>query len=469
MQKKALVLVLVLSMLFLVGCNNDTPSSSAASSTPESSTAAPESTTVTIWHYFSGAQQGILDEIVAEFNETVGEEEGIVVVAENQGVTADLEKKVQTASEGGIQNLPDIVHGYPDIMATLHAKGQIADLGSYLTEEEIAGYYESFLEEGSQFGDGTLRLMPIAKSTELLFVNRTLWDNVKETIGCTDEDLGTWDGIAKAGKAYFDEYKIGFYAIDSYANFVYLNGYQQGVEYVGIDEDGNGIVNPDRDALERTFNFIKGGLDDGWLVIKDQSRSYPSDWMSAGAIVCYAGSNSGTTFVAPRSNDGENTEEDELDFMPYPVWSDVVNKAVIQQGAGMSIVAKGEEVEKAATVFLKFLTNEANTARFSMSSAYLPVQKNAANDPVFNAFLQGLNEDGEPLDLRSSKISGAIGMAIEMFETYDMYYTPAFEGSNLIRRAVDSEVAKIFSGVHTDFDSYYDTLSSAMLAAIEGR
>lgn len=469
MHKKALALLMALVMLFVVGCNNTpTEESKPASSDPTVSSEADagDAIEVTIWHYFSGQPQAALDEIVKEFNEGPGQEAGIVVKAESQGKTADLEKKVQTASDGGVQNLPDIVHGYPDIMATLHAKEQIADLGSYLSEEELDGYYESYIREGSQFGDDALRLLPIAKSTELMFYNRTHWDAVKDTIGCTDEDLATWEGIAKAGKAYYEAFQNTFFVIGSYANFVYLNGYQQGVEYIDV-ENGQGVVNPDRAALERTFNFIKQGLDEGWLVYRDATKQYSSDWMNDGTATCYVDSNSGTTYVHPKSTTTE--DEEELAFMTYPVWSDAVNKAVIQQGAGMAIVKKGEEVEKAAATFLVYLTNPANSARFSMATAYLPANKYAAEEPVYAAFLDGKDADGADLDVSNARVAMATKTALEQFATYDMYYTPAFDGSNLIRRAVDENTEKIFTGLHTDFDSFYTAVESSMQESISGR
>ena len=128
MSKKILAAMLAMVMILLAGCNTPAPAP-----TPEV-----KPVSLTIWHYFSGAQQEALDAIVADFNATVGKDKKITVTAENQGATADLEKKIQTASDAGLAQLPDIIHGYPDITATLHAKGFIADMGSYLKAEDLA-------------------------------------------------------------------------------------------------------------------------------------------------------------------------------------------------------------------------------------------------------------------------------------------------------------------------------------------
>ena len=453
MRKKLLAALLAMVMILLAGCGT-TP---APTPTPEVKPVA-----LTIWHYFSGAQQEALDAVVKEFNETVGKDKKITVTAENQGATADLEKKIQTASDAGLAQLPDIIHGYPDITATLHAKGFIADMGSYLKAEDLADYYEGFIKEGSQFEGGEFRLMPIAKSTELLFLNKTLWNSVKEQIGATDEDLATWEGIAKAGKAYFDLTGKTFFGIDSLANFFYLGGFQQGHEFVTP-----GKFTPNEEAEQRIYNFVNAGINEGWLVVKDANKKYNSDFMNDGTAVCYVGSNSGTTYLNPVTTVGQ-AALDELACLSYPVFEGET-AAVIQQGAGMSIAKKGEEKEKAAVEFLLFLTNSNNTAKFSMTTGYIPVRKSAQESEAFKAFLSGKNADGTALDAKKAKISLAINAVLKQFETYDLYYTPAFPNSNVVRRNVDDEMSKILAKTYTDFPTFFANLTAEVTKTLTGR
>jgi len=461
MHKKALALTLAVVMVALSGC---TPTSSSA---PAPSTVAQPSTTpattgtavtVDVWHYLTSNNKNAFDAIVEEFNAGPGKELNVVVVAENQGNTSQLEQKLQNASESGVKDLPAMVQGYPDIMATLHAKGQLADLDEFLTAEQIKGYYESFVTEGSQFDDGKFRLMPIAKSTELMFYNKTRWDAIKEEIGCSDDDLATWEGIEKAGKNYYDAYKEVFFVIGSYANFFYLNGYQQGVEYI---KDGKAVWHSA--AAERTYNFIANGIDYGWIGVRYSGgpNEYSSNWINGGLAVCYVDSSSGTSYVEPRSS-ADATDIDDLGLLPYPIWGNAVNVAVIQQGGGMVITKKGDEIEQAAAAFLLYLTSTEVTARFSLATAYLPVQKAATGLPSYKAFLEGIGADGKALtDKKDINLSHALNTAIEQFDSYKMYYTPAFDGSNLVRRDVDNEVTAIVTGQHTSFASF----EAAMVAA----
>ena len=49
---------------------------------------------LTVWHYYNGAQQAAFDELVSEFNGTTGKDLGIYVEGYSQGSISDLEKAV---------------------------------------------------------------------------------------------------------------------------------------------------------------------------------------------------------------------------------------------------------------------------------------------------------------------------------------------------------------------------------------
>ena len=68
-------------------------------------------TAITIWHYYNGAQQLAFDQAVAEFNDTVGYEKGIVVEAYSQSSINELTQKVIAAAnkEVGADELPDVL------------------------------------------------------------------------------------------------------------------------------------------------------------------------------------------------------------------------------------------------------------------------------------------------------------------------------------------------------------------------
>ena len=63
---------------------------------------------VTIWHSNSGSIGTAFDEIVDNFNETVGKEKGIEIEAIYQGAANDVLTKVKAAAAANVSSLPDI-------------------------------------------------------------------------------------------------------------------------------------------------------------------------------------------------------------------------------------------------------------------------------------------------------------------------------------------------------------------------
>ena len=69
-----------------------------------------------IWHYYNGTQQATFEDLLEEFNATVGHEDGIYVEAYSYGSVSDLEQAITSAikAEVGAENLPDIFSSYAD-------------------------------------------------------------------------------------------------------------------------------------------------------------------------------------------------------------------------------------------------------------------------------------------------------------------------------------------------------------------
>lgn len=142
-------------------------------------------TTITIWTYYNGDQLECFNQLVEQFNSTVGKEKNIRVESSSQGSVNDLETSVLAAAEGkvGAEKLPNIVSSYADTAFTLDQMGLAVDLNPYLTEKEKSAYIAGFLEEGDLMNNGELKVFPIAKSTELLYLNTTDFAPFAEATG----------------------------------------------------------------------------------------------------------------------------------------------------------------------------------------------------------------------------------------------------------------------------------------------
>ena len=61
--------------------------------------------------------------------------------------------------------------------------GRAADLSPYLTDKDKKEYIQSYLTEGDFKDDGSIKVFPVAKATELLVVNDTDWQKFAEATG----------------------------------------------------------------------------------------------------------------------------------------------------------------------------------------------------------------------------------------------------------------------------------------------
>lgn len=127
--------------LFMAGC-----SGAASVNTSKNS----EPVDITIWHYYNGSQKAAFDDLVNEFNDTVGKEKGIYVEGHSKGNVSELENAVLSSSrkEVGSEEMPDIFSSYADTAFELEKEGLLADLAPYFTEEEQNSYMDSYIEEG---------------------------------------------------------------------------------------------------------------------------------------------------------------------------------------------------------------------------------------------------------------------------------------------------------------------------------
>ena len=107
-------------------------------------------TTITVWTYYNGDQLESFNALMDQFNNTVGQEKGIVVESSSQGDVSDLETNVLAAAQGkvGAEAMPDIVSSYADTAYTLDQLGMAVDLSPYLSDKERAAYIEGFRHRG---------------------------------------------------------------------------------------------------------------------------------------------------------------------------------------------------------------------------------------------------------------------------------------------------------------------------------
>ena len=244
-MKRRLILLFscLATVALLTGCSSGKSDDGKAKLDPENPTS------ITVWHYYNGTQQAAFDQLVEEFNRTVGKEKGVYVEAHSQGNVSDLETSVLAAfnKEVGSSEPPDIFSSYADTAYTIEQMGVLVDLEDYMSEEDMEQYVDSFLEEGRIGADGELRIFPTAKSSEVFMMSQTDWEPFAEATGASIDDLATMEGVAETAKAYYEWTDAqtpdvpndgqAFYGRDAMANLFIIGSMQLGTELFQVDGD----------------------------------------------------------------------------------------------------------------------------------------------------------------------------------------------------------------------------------------
>ena len=381
--------------------------------------------TVTLWHYYNGKIKESFDNMVYEFNETVGIEQGIVIEPQSHGEVGNLEAAIFDSANGAIGSLPmpDIFSVYADNAYRISELVNLVSLDKYFTEEELYAYRTEFLDEGKFLKDKKPYILPVAKASENLFVNKTDWEPFANEYGFTNEDLATWEGIYRVSKKYYEEKGRSFFSIDSNANFMILFSKQLGSEILSQDENGKEQLDFPKPLAKEIWNYFYVPYINGYY---SKTGRFSSDDAKTGAIIAFISSTSGAGYFPKEvTNEKQKIYKIEPLILPFPYY-DKDNLYVIQQGAGMCMVESDEAHEYASAVFLKWLTETDKNIEFAINTGYLPVTNQAYED---NLLLSKLKEE----DIPNPAIIESLKVTTQMFKNYSLYTNNPSQNSFEIR------------------------------------
>ncbi len=391
-----------------------------------------------LWHYYNGPQKVAFDELVTEFNDTVGREQGIVVEALSQGNVNDLMQNVIDAAEQkvGAGEIPDIFAAYADTAYTVDQLGLVAELDQYLTEEELAAYIPAYIDEGRFDEKGSLKIFPIAKSTEVFMLNKTDWERFAAATGAELSDLSTLEGVTRTAKAYYEWTDSlteaandgkAFFGRDAMANYLIIGCRQLGVELFSV-QNGQVTLNVDEAALRKIWDNYYVPYVSGYFTAEGRFRS---DDAKTGAVIALVGSTSGAAYFPDQVMVGDDDSYPiECLALEAPCFEGAEPYAV-QQGAGMVVTKSSEAREYAATVFLKWFTEAERNIEFSVGSGCLPV-KTAAND-------EGKILAAMPADAVEG-MRQSLAAAVNTTKTHALYTNKAFSGGNRARSVLEDSL-----------------------------
>ena len=334
------------------------------------------------------------------------------------------------AGDPGAPAMPDLVTAYPKTALFLSRYGLIVPLDDHFTDREMKAYLPQFIEEGRLY-DGKLYVFPIAKSTEVLFLNRTLFERFSTATGITMDSLATFEGIAQAAVKYYewtdsltphvaDDGKA-FFTADSWFNTAQVGIAQLGGEFVTPDH----LSTASEDYRQIWDATILPALTGGYAI----TGGYSSDLMRTGEIICSIGSTAGILFYGDRITYPDNTTEAvAFSILPYPVFAGG-KKVAIQRGGGLCVARSTPEKEYAATLFLKWLVQPRQNMRFVSSTGYLPVTKAA-----FEKFMEQ-----EIARVENTNIKELLKTVMQMYAEYAFLIPPNYDSLDELSKAYETK------------------------------
>ncbi|MCI9557019.1 MAG: extracellular solute-binding protein [Lawsonibacter sp.] len=450
---------------------------------------------LTVWHYYNGSQQAAFDALLEEFNDTVGRERGIYVQSYSQGSVSDLEAAVRDAIRGevGADEMPDIFSSYADTAYEVEQAGALADLSGYLTQEELEQYVDSYIEEGRIAADGTLRIFPTAKSTEIMMINRTGWEEFTSAAGLSSDItcLSTIEGMAQTAQAYYEWTDSltpdvpgdgrALYGRDSMANYFIIGLKQLGVEIFHV-ENGTLTLNVPEEALYRLWESYYVPTVKGYFGAYGKFRS---DDVKTGDILAYTGSTTSAMYFPDRVEREDGSWPIDYDLMAAAPVFEGGERVAVQQGAGMVVSRSDERHEYAAVEFLKWFTQAENNLRFGCVSGYLPVLKQANSKEKLDQVIADQELTVAP------KTYDCLTMIFEQMEDMSFYTNRSFENGSAARKVLEyhlsdraaedrASVAEALARgesleqacapyvTRESFTSWYESFCAALNAAVNG-
>lgn len=401
-----------------------------------------EPVSLTVWHYYHGAQQYAFDSLVEEFNSTVGKEKGIYVQGVGQGTVSDLENAVRDSLAGkvGSDEMPDIFSAYADTAYEVEQAGALANLSDYLSDGELAVYVDSYVEEGRIAADNSLRIFPVAKSTEVMMLNKTDWDVFAQATGVSLDNLADMEGVVSVAQAYY-EYTDGltpdvaddgkaFYGRDSMANYFNIGMRQMGNEIFQV-EGGEVSLNLDKASLRRLWDCYYVPMVKGYFGAYGVFRS---DDVTTGELLAYTGATTSAMYFPDVVEADEGKYDIDYLVMPAPGFAGGEHVAV-QQGAGMVVCKSDERREKASIEFLKWFTQAENNLAFCGDSGYLPVRKEANDRAILD---KAVEERGIEM---SPKTYDCITQIFDGMSEVTLYTNKCFRNGSGARKVLEYHLA----------------------------
>lgn len=420
-KKLSLLMALVLSLGVFSACGNDAGNTEGETKeetkleetenkeeAKEEEPAKEGQTEVVFWHAMGGGQGEALEGLVKDFEE---ENSDVKITLQHQGGYGDL-NQILVATMQSPKDLPTITQAYPDWMLQFSEAGMVTDLTEKVNGEDGIEDYEDIFpgvrDEIEQ--DGKIIGIPFNKSTEVLWYNQDLFDELEL------ENPTNFEELKEVAKKIKEEKDIPAFGWDSLSNFYVTYLKNKGIEF-GPDLD---VTSPE--SIE-AVNYYLDGIKEGYFRIAGTDQ-YLSGPFANEQLAGYIGSNAGEVYV----------KEGVEGKFKYAAQAYPADEAV-QQGTNIYMFDGASDEEKdAAFRFLKYVSGKDAQIKFGLETGYMPARKTAVEDEDYK---NAESEIPKILDQASEKL----------------FSRPLVPGSQQAYNDVASKLEEILSNPDSDVEA----------------
>ncbi len=459
-----LAMTLILSMFALAGCGGAGEKKTYA--IPEGGYDG-SAVTIQFYHSMGAKLQAVLDTYIVEFNKLYP---NITIEHASQGDYDGVRDQIKTALTAG--NQPNLAYCYPDHVALYNIAGKVIPLDSFIeseipvtdalgnttvlgfTDEQLADFVPGYYAEGAVFDEaGTMYTLPMSKSTEALYYNKTFFEENGLTLPTTWAEMEAL--CKKILELDPDCVPLGY---DSEANWFITMCEQYGSGYTTFDEDKRFVF--DNDENKAFVSMFRDWHKKGYVTTEAIYGTYTSGLFTAtSGQRCYMviGSTGGASYQNPPEVEGKPYFEA---AMATPPQVDPAKPKVISQGPSICLFESENPQEVVASwLFVKYLTTCPEfQAEFSMTSGYAPVIKSVQENEVYKAWLDAANG-------YNNLTAMSVKLALAQSDAY--FVSPAFNGSSKARDEVGTLMAAALVYEGNDFEAQLDKLFEDALAECE--
>ncbi len=469
MVKKIIALVLTvvmaLGMFAIAGCGGNNANNAFV--VPTEGFNPNETVDITFTHTMGAKLQEVLNTYIEEFNKIYP---NINITHQSAGGWGDINGQINTEIAGGTQ--PNIAYCYPDHVAMYNIAKSVVVLDNLiasdiaiegkdeiigLTDSQKSDFIESYYNEGLVYGDNQMYTMPLNKSTEVLYYNKTFFEENNLSVPTTWDEL--WDVCEKIKAIDPKCYPLGYDAEDNW--FITLCE-QMETDFTSAENGGQYLFNNDENKA--FVKKLREMYKKGYFTTQELYGSYTSNlFVEQTDTRCYmcVGSSGGASYQMSNNDTTDGTYAFEVGVATIPQYNQE-HRRVISQGPSLCILKGANTTDQqvlASWLFVKFLcTNIEFQAEFSMASGYMPVIKSVTENANYKAWL----EKGNGYEYLVAK---CVQVGIDGRDDY--FVSPAFNGSSKAREQAGALLLKCLSGEAADDAAVDKLIDTAFQEALE--